>query len=644
VRKDLTGQFGDLDFLTRFGVFLALSVVMSATMTMPVKAFEVFGLCLFGNCKHVSVDVIDPVLFEVEVTIENDIHGVDDAVRSSSALWTNRRKAAAGTAGLLATAQGDYKRILAGLYNDARYGGEISIRINGREAADLDLSDRITTPAMVEIFVSPVEQFRFGTTDIAPQAPPARSNDSIERPEATGFAPGETAFASTVKKAERLTIDAWRQQGYAKARIGEQSVSADHPDRLLNVQMAVEPGPKAHYGPIEVTGTERMIPSFVARQTGLKPGQEYDPDDLDRARERLRRLGVFSTASLKEQDSIGSDGLLPLTLSVQERKLRRIGVGATLSSIDGVGAQAYWLHRNLWGRAERLRLEASVSGIDSTIIDEFDYNAGATLTLPGRFTPDTDVTLQALATRETFDAYRKSGAEVSLSLVHFQTKYLTLSGGTFVDYSQYDTDAGSNRYGVVGAVAGAEFDSRDNPLDAKSGYYANAELTPLYEWEFNHPALRIDSEVRGYWSPDSATRSVVAGRVRLGSVIAHDDAALPPDRLYLAGGGGSVRGYPYKSIGVDDETGLAAGRSLVEGSLELRQKVGDKIGVVAFADAGIVSATSVPDFDDDILYSAGIGVRYDTGLGPIRLDVAVPLTKRDDDPDFAVYAGIGQAF
>ena len=137
---------------------------------------------------------------------------------------------------------------------------------------------------------------------------------------------------------------------------------------------------------------------------------------------------------------------------------------------------------------------------------------------------------------------------------------------------------------------------------------------------------------------------MIAGRLKAGAVVGPSLAEIPPDKLFFAGGGGSVRGYGFKSIGVDDGFGtITGGRYLLEGSLEARAKVTENIGIVGFLDGGYVAADRFPGLED-LRLGAGAGVRYYTGLGPLRLDVAVPLNKRAGDPDYAIYVGIGQSF
>lgn len=627
-----------------------LLAVPGSLYAHPVQAAELFGICFFGTCsKDRNPDgLIDPKPYHVDLTVR--VQGADEgnlekAVKEASVLWRERDRAAAGSAGLLTRAQADYKRILAALYNDARYAGGISIKLNGREVSGIPAGTEIADDSTFVISVDAEPRFDFGTARIENQAPPPESFfDRVDQPADQGFVSGQPAFAGTVKQAGRLAVDAWRQQGYAKADVVQQRITAAHQTSTLDAILTVDPGARAVYGPVTVMGTERMYAPFVARQTGLVAGQEYDPDDIERADKRLQRLGVFRSSVLKEADQIGPDGTLPFSLTVQERKLHRIGIGATVSTLDGAGVEGFWLHRNLFGRAERLRLDAKMSGINSTDFTNFDYYLGSTLTLPGRFTPDTDLTLKTFAEREVLDLYTKNRVAASAYADHFYNDQITFRAGAFVSYGEYDDVFGVRRFGVVGAEAGATYDSRDKKLDATRGIFATVDAKPFYEWEYGNAIGKLEAELRTYYGFGKNDRTVLAGRINVGSIFGAPISEIPPDELFLAGGGASVRGYPYRGIGVPAPGGLSGGRSLIEASAEVRQKVTDTIGIVGFVDAGYVGADPIPHFSERLRVGAGIGLRYDTGLGPIRLDVAVPLNPFPGDPRYGIYAGIGQAF
>lgn len=636
--------------LKKYCVAIGLSALLAV---LPVAgaalAFDLFGWRPFGGGESApEADVIgDPQPYEVTVEIQGADNEIGERVRASSRLWSDREKPASGAAGLIAKARSDYRRILAGLYTLGRYGGTISITIDGREATTLAADAPVSDPARVAILVDPGPLYRFGRIALGDPPPrPADRGDSVALPSQEGLAAGEPAYSGAVLAAERLLIEAWRQQGHAKARIARRSVTADHARDLVHVAVVVDPGSRAVYGPVSVRGAERMEAAFIARQTGLRPGDVYDPDDLERAGERLNRLGVFRAQTFEEGEAIGADGTLPITVVVEERKLRRIGLGATYSTIDGVGFNAFWLHRNLFGQAESLRLEGSVAGLGETLdYEEFDYSLGATYTQPGTFTPDTDLAASVLGKRQVLDSYTETSAEGRLGVKHLFSKQLTGALALGVERSQFDDDLGTRDFLTAGLAGRLTRDTRDTANDATRGYLFEATAEPFYEFEYANAAVRGTVEARAYYGFSRDDRLVLAGRAKIGSLAGADIAELPPDRLFFAGGGGSVRGYAYQGIGVErDDGSRIGGRSLLEASVELRARITDSIGAVVFADAGTVSKDAFPGSFDDVKVGVGGGLRYYTGLGPIRLDAALPLDPGPDDPDFAVYIGIGQAF
>jgi translocation and assembly module TamA len=141
--------------------------------------------------------------------------------------------------------------------------------------------------------------------------------------------------------------------------------------------------------------------------------------------------------------------------------------------------------------------------------------------------------------------------------------------------------------------------------------------------------------------------AVLAARVRLGSIQGALIDDIAPSRRFYAGGGGSVRGFGYQEIGPRDSLGVpSGGRSLSEFSIEARVKtglLGGGLSLVPFFDAGSVEAGATPRFRG-MRFGAGLGLRYQTGFGPIRVDVATPLNRRAGESPVAVYVALGQAF
>ncbi|WP_284387219.1 autotransporter assembly complex protein TamA [Devosia yakushimensis] len=614
----------------------------------PASAFEIFGIKLFESQSDADAEAViaDPQPYKVNLSV-TETGAPENAVRNASALIADESEPASGAVGLLAKARGDYKRIIAALYNEGYYGGTVSIRIAGAEAANLPPDTKLPKPVDVAILVTPGPLFHFNSVNIVNQAPPTSDPfDHVEPPSSRGFGSGEIAKSSTILRAEQLALEAWRQQGYAKAVVVTRDVVADHASSSVDVTITVNPGMKAAFGEVSVSGTERMDPEFVRRQTGLTVGEEYDPDELALAQKRLDRLEVFQAARLEAAQSISPDGLLPYNLIVQESAGRRFGIGATYSTVDGLGVEGFHLWRNLFGQAERLRLDARVASIAWPLdTEEFDYMFGGTFTKPGFLTPDTDLVAAISAERTIYPTYMETSANAKLGLTHFFSDQITFEGGAVFERSQFEDDVfGTRDFMTAGVYASATLDFRDNKVDPTSGWYLKADLEPFYEFNYENPAAQIVVEGRTYFGFGEEDPFVLAGRFKAGALVGPDLSEIPPDKLFFGGGGGSVRGYAFKSIGVDDGLGnVTGGRYLLEGSLEARAKVTSDIGVVGFLDGGYVAADTFPDLED-LRLGAGVGVRYYTGLGPLRLDVAVPLNKRAGDPDYAIYVGIGQSF
>lgn len=616
---------------------------LAITLASPAPGFELFGVSLFGNPDAEAV-IADPQPYDL--TISTHAAGpLDAAIRNASDLAAKKDQPASGAAGLLASARGDYARILGALYQEGYYGGAVSILVGGREAATLPPDTTLPKPVPVAILVQPGPAFRFGAIRIANRAPVTNDQgDLVPAPEDQGFAAGQPARSSAIIRAETLALNAWRQLGYPKARVEKRDVVADHQTQRLDVLISIDPGRRASIGDVTVSGTEHVDPAFVARQSGLVPGREYDPDDVAQAQKRLARLEVFQSLRLEAAETISDDGDLPYAIIVQEMAQRRFGFGATYSSIDGFGVEGFWLHRNLFGQAERLRLDAKIAGIAFPLDSAaFDYAFGGTFTKPGLFTPDTDLIAAISAERTVLPTYSETSAMARLGLSHMLSDEITFEAGLLGERNRFEDDFGTRDFATLGAYGIAELDFRNDRVDPTQGFYARATVDPFYEFSFGNPALQATGELRGYFGFGQDDQFVLAGRFKAGVLLGPGLSEIPPDRLFFAGGGGSVRGYGYRSIGVDSGGTVSGGRYLLEASAEARVRINETFGAVAFIDGGYVAADTFPGLDQ-LRIGAGVGLRYYTGFGPLRADIAIPLNKRSGDPDYAIYVGIGQSF
>lgn len=638
--------------LRTLGIIAGLTLGVTCTGLVPASAFTLFGYRLWGRDEPDLVEIIDPLPYVATINVRTSDDALRRSIEDASALWTDRETPASGRGGLISKARGDYRRLLAALYAEGYYGGEISIRVGGREAADMTLAENIPPNVPVTIVVVPGPVFTFGRTEIVNRPPfgETRPEDAVDPPSSVGFQTGDTARAGAIGAASGLAVEQWRQLARAKARETDRDIVADHPASRLDVRLVIDPGRRAHYGPLRVSGNERMDAGFIAWMADLPEGEDFDPDDIRAAEDRLARLGVFSSIRLEEAEVIGPDGSLPFTISVEERRRRTIGFGATYSSIDGLGLSAYGLHRNLFGRAERLRLDLSVARIGETSdATDLDYNAALSFVRPGVITPDTNFGASIVARQLSFDTYDERSVTGRIGLTHEFGGWLTGELWLEASHARYVDDFGIRYFTQLAGVGNAQYDRRDSQLDPTRGYFLAASLRPAYEFEYGNASLRGTLEGRVYRGFGADSRFVLAGRARVGSYLGPSVAESPPDQLFFAGGGGSIRGYAFRSIGIEtrDAEGkriVQGGKGLVEGSIEARARLWGNFGGVAFVDGGTVTQDSNLGGFDDMRFGVGVGVRYFTGFGPVRVDVATPIDPRPQDSDFALYIGIGQAF
>jgi translocation and assembly module TamA len=199
---------------------------------------------------------------------------------------------------------------------------------------------------------------------------------------------------------------------------------------------------------------------------------------------------------------------------------------------------------------------------------------------------------------------------------------------------------------TFGTLADLFLDRSDDPLNPTRGFRIGGRMEPtLLAGKGTVPYLKVQGLGSVYFPFGTRADTVLAGRLRLGSILNGTVGEIPGPQRFYAGGGGSVRGFAYQGVGprLADNTTPQGGLSLMESSLELRHQLTRTWGVVGFVDAGSVGTTSSPTLKD-LGVGAGLGVRYNLSFGPIRVDVAAPVSGRHGGAPFQVYVSIGQAF
>ena len=600
----------------RLGAAAALSIaIASGTWLHPQPA--------------VALDAVDFSVPGAEGGLESRLRAASLVLEAEAAGTTDPQE-------LLAAAKAEYARMVGVLYGSGHYDGRVSVRIDGREAADFDPLEVPRSIGRIAILVEPGAVFTFSRAEVAPLAP------GTELP--AGFAAGETARSDLIRTATTRAVQGWRAASHAKAEPGEARIVADHRASTLDARVEIVPGPALRFGQLRLRGQERMRANRVHRIADLPEGEPFDPAELEAAAQRLRRTGSFTSVAVSEADAPTPDGRLDITMTMVEAPLRRFGFGGEIDTAEGGRLSAFWLHRNLLGGAERLRVEGEVSGIGSNISGQ-DFRFGVSLARPATFTRETtlNLALNAETINERDYDVRRFSATAGVS--HRFSDRLTgdLAGG-YLNERTRDAFGRQTREALL-LPAGLRFDTRDDERDATRGVYLDGRAIPFYGIRGADSGAQLRLDARSYQR--AGDRVVLAGRVQLGSVVGARLNETPREFLFLSGGSGTVRGQPFRVLGVEQtapggERVRIGGRGFAGLSGEVRVAATDTIGVVGFADAGYVSASSFLE-DGEWHAGAGIGLRYRTGIGPIRVDLAAPV-RGDTGNGLQLAIGIGQAF
>ena len=458
---------------------------------------------------------------------------------------------------------------------------------------------------------------------------------------------GDAVVAEQVIAAGAALTIALGEQGYATASIGEQSIVLDSARGLARLSLPVTPGPVGRFGAIRVIGT----PPFSARHVGLiarfKPGERFERSEVDDLRRALVATGLVALAEVKTVPVAGGS-VIDLDVRLQPAPARTIAGELGYGTGEGVRAEASWQHRNFFNPEGAL----TVRGVVGTQ----EQLAAVSIRRNNFMRRDQVLNAQALIShvdRAAFEARTVSlsgGIERQSNFI-WQKKWTWSLGAELIATMERDTIEATGiereRTFFIGAIpASLGYDGTDDLLDPTRGFRLLGRLSPELSFEggaFGYARAQIDASVyRGV-----ASNVVLAGRVRLGTIAGASRDTIAPSRRFYAGGGGSVRGYGYQRLGPRDVDGdPIGGRSLAEFGLEARirlKQFGGNFGIVPFLDGGTLTTDSVPRLGNWQL-GAGIGLRYYSSFGPIRIDVGTPLSRQEGDSRVAVTVSLGQAF
>lgn len=432
--------------------------------------------------------------------------------------------------------------------------------------------------------------------------------------------------------------------GYPSAQSIGRRVDAKYAAGTAVAVFPIVTGPKATYGEVTVSGLEKTDPNYVRAMRPFDRGDIYRRSDIDTYRNRLAETGLFRSI-LIQPGPPDMDGVTDLIIEITERKHRTFGFGVSFGTDVGVGTTAYWENRNLFGSGERFRTALEYSSPEQTLEVTFVKPVPR---WPGQWR------LSALFENENTEAYEAQTGTLGTGLSYLVwNNDLELTAGVEYQFADItETNGTEETFSSFAFPLSATFNNENDVLNPTRGVRARVAVTPFIgNTQFNKIEVGGASRL-GF---GSSRRTLIAGRVLVGGILGASQTDVPATERFYAGGGGSIRGYGYQEAGpLDPLTGdPIGGASLFEVNVEARHRIGKSWQVALFADGGTISDNEVPDFEEDMLVGAGLGVRYFTPIGPVRLDVATPLDRRTIDLDgerifedaaVQVYIALGQPF
>lgn len=605
------------------------------------------GLGLAGIA---SARAADPQPYKVEVTTTGN-GALDAALKQASQLQALRGKVPVGPFALVLRARTDVGRLETVLRSFGYYDGKVKIAIDGLPISDTALADRlhavpqgVSVPAKVTVI--PGLLFHLGTVTIKGEVPSAvRAKLDLRS--------GQPAVAAAVLSAGTRLLRALQEDGYALAKVKPPIARLRANAHLLDITFKVKPGRRAEIGHIGFQGLKRVNEIFVRRHMRLHAGELYQPSKIEAARRDLAELPLFSSVGVEAGHEIAPDGRIPIIFTFHERPRHVVAFTGAYSSDLGGSVKTTWSDRNLFGNAEQLNLSAAGSNIGGTATTGIGYDFAARFSKPDFLYRAQSLEFDLSALKQNLTAYDQkaiiAGGFLRRRLWQFSTGSLGLSS----TWEHIRQEGVTRAYTLLALPLALDYDSteRADPLqDPTHGIRASLFATPTESFgPHNSTFVILEASASTYFDASHFLHerpgdSVIAIRGLIGNVIGATQFQLPPDQRFYAGGSTTVRGFKYQSIGplFPDETPIG-GTAIDAGTIEIRQRLFGHFGGAAFVDAGQVSASNEPFFGT-LRIGTGAGLRYYTPIGPIRLDIGVPVNRPPGGDAFEVYIGLGQAF
>ncbi len=472
--------------------------------------------------------------------------------------------------------------------------------------------------------------------------------------EEIGITLGTPAYGEVILHAEETLLHLLAQKGYPHAAIKKRNVIADQKEKDISVSLTVESGVRAWFGKTVIKGNTSVRKAYFRKKIAWKEGEIFNLDVIKDTQEALETSGLFNSMLITKGQSDPKTGELPMEIQVNESKHRSIVGGVSYTTARGVGAVAEWDHRNVRGMGERVNVHATVWA--KTQDGRVSY------VLPDFRKKNQDLIYLAEVEHEITEGYTETSFSASAIIENKINKRLNVSYGGMYKWISIRRSENNGVFNLLKIPLQVRWSTANSILDPTSGYSLNLKTSPTMQ-------IRVPAY---FYCPTTLTgiiyipfseerRFVLAAKTVVGTIFGSSRHEIPPSERFYSGSENTLRGYKYLTVSpLDHDNKPTGGRSIMVFSFEGRMRLSETIGFVGFYEIGNVYKSSLPEFNHKQLQSAGLGFRYHTPIGPIRFDVAFPLTRRNKhqhskdikagkkpkkfDSLFEAYISIGQAF
>lgn len=551
-----------------------------------------------------------------------------DLIHSASQLEKLKENPPATLLGLRRRAEGDVTNIIQALHSLAYYGAKVDFNITN------DGNLVIVTIHPGPIY--PLNKVEIKYTQNGKPFPEMEKNICLSD---LKIELNQPALPATILTAEELLLDNLNLQGYAFAAIKNRDVLINQKELNVIVIFEVETGPLTYFGPITISGEERVKEKFIRKKIQWKEGEIYDPRKVEKTEEALELTGLFKSVTLSHTDEPVEGNLIPFKIMVVEAKQRSIGFGVNYNTELGAGITGEWEDRNFRGEAQKLSLRADIWQIRQ--------EGRMTYVVP-EFIESNQSLIWALDYHhDNIKAYIDSTFYLSGTIEKKLSDRLRFSYGGMYKYIRSRHSFFNGSFYLFQTPVQLRWSNVDSILEPTKGLNIGLKLIPSIEFVNPRFAYCINTfNISMYQALTKNKRHILASKFMFGTILGASRNEIPPPERFLAGSESTLRGYHYLTVSpLAEHHKPIGGRSMLIYSLELRNRIGKNFGLVGFYDIGNVYFDAFPNFKHHFLQSVGVGIRYYTPIGPLRLDVAFPLNRRPHlDGPAQIYFSIGQAF